>query len=323
MRPCASFGIAAVRAILALILLLIAPLLASAQTTINQYDAQDNLVSSFDANGTVTAMTYDGGASQLVVDTEASGTPTTTYYDSANTVVGSYDDSSEVTSTAYDSLANTIYDGDANQMVTQNNYSGSEVTSPIDALGRVTTTVYDPVGNDVIVATEDPLGRTTVTYYDSAGDMVGSFDPVGRVTTTFYDGVGDNIVVAADIGGVNTLTVYDEAGNMLSQVDTPGPVTSGVYDPESNEFGVGIGSFPANSFFDTFADIGGTPITGGPGTYSTMLPGIPTQVAYDSANNTFYVATTPESGSVWLIAAGLLGFAGAGLFRRRFGLSAK
>lgn len=324
MRPCTP-GMAAVRAILTLLFVL-APSLAQAQTTIYQYDSNYNVLDTIDAAGAVTSMTYDTGSQQgLVVDSEAAGSTTRYYYDTNYNETQSYSEPSSVTSSAYDSAGNDVVTGDANGTVYQYKYDDSPYDPPISPSGPVTSTVYDYSDNLIVVGTEDSMGKTTQTYYDADGTVVGSFDPQGMVTATAYDGAGRDLIVAADIGGQDTLTVYHYDGSTydaVDQIDTSAPVTNMVYDSQDNRL---IADFPAQSFFDVFTEIN----IGGINEFqsSTPLvvdtPGNPTQLAYDSANNQLFVAMTPETPGVWLLAPALLALAGAVLIRRRGRLAIK
>ncbi|HOA04201.1 MAG TPA: YD repeat-containing protein, partial [Dermatophilaceae bacterium] len=58
----------------------------------------------------------------------------------------------------------------------------------IDAVGNVTTSVYDADGR--VIRTIDPLGHITTNTYDMVGRRIEVIDPEGHVTTTVYDFAG-------------------------------------------------------------------------------------------------------------------------------------
>ena len=66
----------------------------------------------------------------------------------------------------------------------------------MDALGQITTSVYDLAGN--VIAVQDALGYRTTLSYDAQGRPLTVMDALGHVTTTAYDSGGNVVVGFAD-----------------------------------------------------------------------------------------------------------------------------
>jgi len=100
-------------------------------------------------------------------------------------------------------------------------------TEVIDALGNVTTSVYDADGR--VVCTLDPLGHTATNTYDMVGRRIEVIDPEGHVTTTVYDFAG-RVEATIDPLGKRTSFAYDKVGRRVSVTDALGHVTTTAYD---------------------------------------------------------------------------------------------
>ena len=96
-----------------------------------------------------------------------------------------------------------------------------------DALGRVTHSWYDQLGEETSVT--DPLGNYVV-HVRRAGNKLTETDLAsGNVTHYGYDHLSQLISVTAPASGTQ-LTTYDANGNVLTQTDGLGHVTSYTYD---------------------------------------------------------------------------------------------
>lgn len=99
--------------------------------------------------------------------------------------------------------------------------SDNNVTSVVDARGKVTMYGYDAAGNNNTV-TQD--GQTVVTYtHDTAGRVFTSTDGRGNSTGYTYDANG-NLASVTDPLGNKTTHTYDAAGRMTSRVDPLGNI---------------------------------------------------------------------------------------------------
>ena len=139
--------------------------------------------------------------------------------------------------------------------------NGNETTAA-DALGRTTTSIYDPTGNvtsrsvaldpnttaawqytyngfgQVLTAT-DPLGNVTSNTYDPQGNLVTVTTPspdgtVAASTTTFgYDAKGQLTSVTDPLNHATTMT-YTAAGLVETVTDGNNKVTTYEYDSRGN-----------------------------------------------------------------------------------------
>lgn len=197
------------------------------RVTADQYDANQNLITTTDPLSHQTVYGYDGN-NHRTSTTRSDGTTLSTGYDPAGNVVTRTDALGHSTITSYDAL--------------------NHVASITDPLNRVTTNAYDPAGN--IITMTDPLGRQTVYGYDAAnertsvqhpdggiartaydldGRIVGQTDPLGHTTTDTYDSLG-RLTSVTDPLTRTTVYTYDLAGNRVAMADALNHVTTYQYD---------------------------------------------------------------------------------------------
>jgi YD repeat-containing protein len=214
------------------------------------WNAFGEVASTTDGRGDVTNMAYNTlgelttTTSPQVTAVSASGvastvTPTqTTYYDISGRKVGEMDADGNVTTDAL--LADTGYDGQAAQTVTQFNADGSQTRTGFDVLGeaRTITTAYGT-----------SLAATTDNTYDGDGNLIevdhpervaGGNSPVGLQLKDYYayDGLGQRIShteVTNDATPVNLTetTDYDLEGRVIRTVDLAGLTTTYGYTWET------------------------------------------------------------------------------------------
>ena len=84
-----------------------------------------------------------------------------------------------------------------------------------DALGHLTTTVYDSLGNS---ATVDANGNRTTFSYDSQNRQIQTQDVPGNLTTVVYDAAGQTLATV-DANGQRTTYGYDANGRQVSTTD--------------------------------------------------------------------------------------------------------
>jgi RHS repeat-associated protein len=102
-----------------------------------------------------------------------------------------------------------------------------EVLTATDAMGAVTTNIFDAVGN--LLSVTDALNNTTTFTYDTRGQLATLTNALGKVTTLTYDNNG-NITQATDAAGGVTTFAYDARGRVTSSTDALNFVTSYAYD---------------------------------------------------------------------------------------------
>ncbi|MEU7827460.1 LamG-like jellyroll fold domain-containing protein [Nonomuraea sp. NPDC049129] len=160
-------------------------------TTRSGYNSFGDVVTSEDAEGYRTTITYDGMSRPHVVTL-----PSYRQLGAGATVTAG-------STTTYDALG--------------------RVTHVEDALGHGDTHTYDQLGN--LVATTDAAGNQSRSGFDVAGEWLWTRDQAGRVTGATYDDLGRRISgTAVDrtpaAAGYTTAYEYDDAGN-LTYVTTP------------------------------------------------------------------------------------------------------
>ncbi|TLG76697.1 DUF6531 domain-containing protein [Culicoidibacter larvae] len=217
------------------------------------FGAADTNASETDAEGFVTAKTYNAG---LLVDTTTmrNGTTQSYQYDgeynitaitdgAGNTKRKEYDGNgnviaeidelgfrTEYTYTARNQVATTTY---ADGGIVQNVYDAKgQQTETIDQLGYNTTSTYNNVGR--ITEAIDARGNKSTSEYDAKGQLIKSFDALGQVTEYQYDEVGRQIVTIAPTG-VITYNTYDISGNLIETNDNFNRWTKYTYDAMGNQ----------------------------------------------------------------------------------------
>jgi RHS repeat-associated protein len=221
--------------------------------TTNEYDPNQNLIVSTDADGNVTRYSYDAADEQTAVH-RAYGTTTQTTYWPDGEVKEQIDGAGHVTRYEYDPLGRVVAVTDPLGRVTHYAYdpAGNE-TSMTDPEGQVTTKTYDADNEltsisysdgktpDVTAITYNADGeRTSMT--DGTGTSTFAYDSLNRMTST--DGSGATVKYAYDLDGhLTTLTYpngksvgrsYDAAGDLTGVTDWLGHTTHFSYDPDSN-----------------------------------------------------------------------------------------
>ncbi|GAA3228162.1 hypothetical protein GCM10020216_044340 [Nonomuraea helvata] len=160
-------------------------------TTRSGYNTFGDVVTSEDAEGYRTTITYDGMSRPLALTM-----PSYTQLGAGATVTAG-------STTKYDALG--------------------RATSVVDALGHGNTYTYDQLGN--VVATTDAAGKQSRSGFDAAGELLWTRDQAGRLTGATYDDLGRRISTTAvdrtpTSAGYTTTYEYDDAGN-LTYVTSP------------------------------------------------------------------------------------------------------
>ncbi|MCS7469110.1 putative Ig domain-containing protein [Stieleria sp. ICT_E10.1] len=252
-------------------------------TTINAYDASGNLLSITDPVGQVTSFTYDVTGNPLTMSLPGGNTQSFTY-DGTGNVLTQTDALGHITTHTYDALGNQLtetrtqttptgtrtivtaseYDSESRvrfqrlyedgvlmwQTETQYDAGGNRIAE-IDALGRVTQSVYDDRGLLVeMVYPDGTLGNDsdnprTRTEYDAAGQTIAEINELGRRTEFVYDKAGREIAMIYPddtIGDLTdnprTSTEYDAAGRTIATVDARGNRTEFVLDAAGQQLEV-------------------------------------------------------------------------------------
>lgn len=104
---------------------------------------------------------------------------------------------------------------DRNNNITSLTYTGSNLTSITDPVGRSLTFLYD--ASNRITSATDPLGRIWKYSYNGLGSLTTVTDPLGKITGYAYDNVGRLRSVTDKRGTVIKQVTYDPASGRVSQ----------------------------------------------------------------------------------------------------------
>lgn len=205
-----------------------------------QYNANNDLISTVDFNGTTATFGYSPAGNLLTITRPnvATGTGTVvavTYtYNTNGTLHSSADASGNTTTYGYNA---------AGDLTSQTTPTGRITTFGRDGAGRETTLV-DPRGNvtganpttyqttfaydndDRTTTVTDPLSHSASTTYDPVGNPRIITDALGRSTTTTFDAEDRPTSIQGPDPGIAPATrTYDVDGN-LDTATTPGGLTT-------------------------------------------------------------------------------------------------
>jgi len=109
-------------------------------------------------------------------------------------------------------------------------YSGSDLVSVTDSLGRSTRFVYDAIGR--VLMSIDPIGNTTEYKYDSVGRVTETTDPMSHRVRFGYD-LNGNMISSTDQRGNITLYTYDIMDRLSTRTDPLGNAETFTYASNS------------------------------------------------------------------------------------------
>jgi YD repeat-containing protein len=213
-------------------------------TTMAAYDANGRPGTMTDANGIVTAYTYDGlGRIQTITRRH----PTTTALNAVTTLT--YDAVGQLTGVTLPSTDSLLMDYDAaGRLATIRAASGERRDYTYDAAGNVTAETVKRIDGSParqfarafdelsrMVRESSGQGHTAQQGYDKLGNVVSMTSPNGNVTTSAFDPLNRVINTVAPDTGVTQLA-FDARDNLLSHTDPVAVITTFVY----NGFGEAI-----------------------------------------------------------------------------------
>jgi RHS repeat-associated protein len=188
--------------------------------TVNEYDADGNIVKVTDALNGVTQRTYDS-RDNLLTETNALGKTRSYTYDANNNRLTETDPLNKTTTYTYNARNQVLTITDPLNHVTTNTYDSStgNLISTKDAAGSVTSYTYNSSG--LRASMTDPLNNVTTYQYDSSGNLTQQKDPLGNVTSYTYDNNGNKTSETRNrtgSAGVETLVTsyqYDRNNNLI------------------------------------------------------------------------------------------------------------
>jgi RHS repeat-associated protein len=200
------------------------------------YDADNNVIRTYDALNNATTMTYDA-LNRLKTSQEPSGGISTTVYDAASNVIQTIDQLGHTTSYSFDSLNRQTQVTDARNAITTTMYDAAGNTTQVISAQTTLITDITTFGFDVLnrqTTMTDALGHSATMAYDLAGRLTSSTDRDLRVRNFGYDQLNrktsETWLTSSGGSTTNQLTfAYDAAGNLLTSADSHGTYTMG-YD---------------------------------------------------------------------------------------------
>ncbi|MCY0916351.1 LysM peptidoglycan-binding domain-containing protein [Massilia antarctica] len=236
---------------------------SDARTTVNSYDKQDHLISTTDALGYTSTITYDQfgnriqttNGAYLVVPTDAhysaaaaalaKPVTTTATYDKLNHVIQTTDGVGMVTTAAYDARGNrtslTAASGSGDQRTTLYAYDLADrmvkKTSPGGAVVRYEYGTLSMTQPTKEIRENGDQPSLEISYsYDPNGRLTSTTTQFGTTETNRYDAAGN--VIATYTGdsspGHGVTRQYDANGRVSTETDGQGNRTSYTYDKVGN-----------------------------------------------------------------------------------------
>jgi len=165
---------------------------------------------------------------------------------------------------------------------TQNFDEGGKLTSIVDRNGNTLTLLYD---GERLASVTDAVGRVTSFLYNPNGLVSQIVDPIGRTASFTYDYNG-NLMAATDMAGNTTTYTYDEF-SYITAIGTPSGTTLVNYLVTEDE------GYSLNQLIDPL---------GNTRTYQTYDPPahIDSPMVTDALGRATYYSSTPEGWTEWV-----------------------
>lgn len=160
-----------------------------------EYDENNNVLKSEDANGNVTEYTYDDNGNVLSIKDPLGYTKQYTYNATPYSLPDSFrDKTGNLYTFSYDNRGNQTQITTPDNAVTTMEYNSyGQVIRITDVMGNQTTSNYDGYGN--LASVTDPMGNSRTYTYDNLGRCTTSTDSYGRTITYAYNQEGDLVSI--------------------------------------------------------------------------------------------------------------------------------
>lgn len=223
--------------------------------TINEYDAEGNVVKVTDAEGGITSREYDARGN-MTKEINPLGKVREFTYDANDNRTSEKDPLGNITRYEYSALNHVTKITDPLNRATVNVYDAKgNLTSTTDADGKVTKYTYDPYGQ--MASMTDPSGAVTFYSSNTLGHLESTTNALNHTTTYTYDGAGNRrtetrtrttssgtetmvtryeydslnrVVKTTYPDGSTTQTAYNSIGKQSETTDQPGRKTTYAYD---------------------------------------------------------------------------------------------
>ncbi|MGN0161104.1 MAG: PKD domain-containing protein, partial [Lachnospiraceae bacterium] len=190
-------------------------------TTRMAYDQKGNVITTWDAEGNISAQAEYDAADNLIQSSDAMGVTTGYNYDVMGNLTGITEQSIGIqiseSSYAYDVLGRMTASTDAQKGKSSYTYDVmGNITAVCDPNGGTTTYEYDLMGR--VTATQNAVGSRQTYRYNAQGLLETSQNARGQDTSYTYDALG-RITAMSDEAGTIRYT-YDAVGNILKVTET-------------------------------------------------------------------------------------------------------
>ena len=213
------------------------------------YNSGGNLISNYDALGTLVSYTYSTNG-LVLTSTDADGHTTSFGYNTNGFLTSRTDPATNTTTYAVNDVDWKLKETDALGEPTSYTYDlNGNPTRIQDAIGRIFTKSYDADGN--LLSQSDGKGQLTTFAYDVANqktnmvDRTGTnqwnyfytlrgkldhvTDPLGHSVTNIYD-AANRLIVVTDPLGHSVTNQYDANGDLIAFFDKTGQRWTKTYD---------------------------------------------------------------------------------------------
>jgi RHS repeat-associated protein len=199
----------------------------------------------FSSTGASIAYTRDPVTDRISAITDPNGNQITYGYDNNGNLISETDQAGRTCHYSYLTTPahylNQLLDANGNPIATTAYTGDGRLSTYTDALGNITTFIYDTVNNiQTKIEPLDPTTNTnptTVTFYDARGNVIQVTNEIGSVSTTTFDSNNNPLVVVPPCG-CKTVYTYDSNGNQLTKTDPLGNVITTAYDSLNNPISV-------------------------------------------------------------------------------------
>jgi RHS repeat-associated protein len=205
----------------------------NAKRTQYAYSSAGDLSQFIDANGTLSAFSYDGNHRLLSVDGPGGTRLRTLNYGPDGRLTSLTDGTGRTITLSSDVNAKSQIDtSPSGRRTTISTYDTNghlaSVEEVFDAHSRVTSYQYDSEGRKV--RTTSPLGRVETLSYDAAGNLTSRTTPKSETWTYAFNGLNEVTTVTAPDGNAIESHTYDALGNLIAETMRDGRTRAYVND---------------------------------------------------------------------------------------------